>query len=171
MAAMLIGLGVAAAVGAYKAHKESEAAKDAAATQSAAADKSLAMQKEQFDAQKTAFQPYAQNGANAANRLSLATQAPPPVFTPGQPQKPMTLADMGQPQQPQGTTPGPGAPMPMPAKLQPQGGVPQPQQPPPGAQPGLVMVQGPDGSSRRVPPPVAQQLVQSGRGFKVIAGG
>lgn len=187
--AVAIVAGIAATGTITAAKMQSNAAKDAAKTSSDAADKALAFQKEQYAQQRKDFEPYAQNGVSAANRLQLGATAPAPVFRPGQP---MTLADMGQPQMPQGTTPGPGAPMPMPqSKIQSQGGVPQPpmslanmgqpgvspngpmgQQPPPqGVQPGLVMVQGPDGSSRQLPQPVAQQLVQSGRGFKVIAGG
>lgn len=151
--ATIVGISAAAAsagTGIYAAKKGASAARDAAATQSAAADKALALQKEQYGQARQDFSPYQQQGAAALGRLGTMATAPRQTFNPGQPQ----MLGMPPPQA-QGAPGGLGTPW------MAQSGGPPPMTPQgPGG--GLWTVQGPDGSTKQLPPNIAQQFISRG---------
>jgi hypothetical protein len=133
------------------AKKARDAARAAAATQQTAADEALGLQKSQYAQSRADFSPYQTAGAGAMSRLATQASAPTPSFRPGQPPQ------LGMPQGPPASSPMGASPAPLMSS------------PPAGAPGQLVMMQGPDGAKRPVPPDVAKQLQT--RGFTVVANG
>lgn len=175
----LVNAGANVAQSAIAAHGASEAAK----TQSAAADRSLAFQQGIYDRQAQNFAPYLQQGQTSLGRLGQMAAAPGPTFHPGQPQggfQMPSLAQMGQSQAPtatpsmQGQIGGGGIAQTAQTAAQAaigSGGAPGAQTPKmqsQGSQSGLVLMQGPDGSKRPVPPQYVQQMIQ--KGARVVNG-
>lgn len=161
--AIAVVAGIAAAGTITAAKMQSGAAQNASKTTAEAADKALAFQKEQYQQERTDFNPYQTAGASALGRMS--TQAAAPVQGFRQPPPP---AQLGTPIAKAPTLPGQpmgGAPMPMGAPA-PLGGTAPTAPTAPGP---MVLMRGPDGAQRQVPTQVAQQLQT--RGFTVVAHG
>lgn len=169
--AIIIGAAATAGGTIASAKISSNAAKKAAQTQSDAGDKALAFQREQYEQARQEFNPYQQAGYGALGRLGTAAAAPPVNFQPGQSRQlglPQGVppAPMGARVAAGGAAPGggvvaaglQGTPVagPGPAATAP------PNAPQNGASAALWTLQAPDGTTKQLPPEVAQQFVARG---------
>lgn len=144
----LINAGANVAQSAIAAHGASEAAK----TQSAAADKSLAFQQGIYDRQAQNFAPYLQQGQQSLGRLGQMAATPGPMFQPGQPQ-----GGFQMPQNPAQVAPGTAMSLGAMGQAAAGQGASQGSQ---GS--GMVLMQAPDGSQKRVPASYVAKFQQEG---------
>ena len=160
MPPLLIGVAISAATSAYAAKKQSDAAKKAAKSQQEGTDRALQIQQQ-------ANQPYMDLGKAAAARLAaMPQQQYTQQFQPGRPGAPASNGfqafNPGQPPPmgpppPAGQVPSQNAPQRSPFSLGSLGG------PTGQAQPRLVTLQAPDGSTRQFPMQDADRIMQQAR--------